>query len=231
MTAKALAAELIGTFALVAVLCGVGLLGGPAGGGPLSVALAAGLALAALGYGLGHLSGGHFNPAVTLGLVAGGRFDTGHAIAYVVAQVAGAFAAAYLMSAVVAGALSAGPGVGLRWGSYSALAGTYGGTNGFSLIAVAVAAALAAAVLVLVLMGAASKAASGGFAPLAYGAVYLVLQLALQPVLATALNPAHASAVAVLAGGQPQAQLWLFWAAPVAGAILGGAIGRWLLEE
>ena len=231
MYSKALAAELLGTFALVAAVCGAGLFAGPAGGGLVAVALAAGLSLMVMGYAVGHVSGGHFNPAVTIGLIAGGRFDTSQAIGYIIAQVLGGCAAALVFQLILSGAMTAGPGATTRWASFAAISNTYGGAYGFSMIAALVLEALATALYLVVFMGATSTRAPVGFAPLAIGGVVLVFHLAAMPVTNASLNPARSTATAVLAGGVPLSQLWLFWVAPIVGGIVGGAIGRWLEAE
>ena len=231
MNSKTLAAEFVGTFALVAAACGAGLFASPAGGGLVAVAFAIGLAIMAMGYAVGHVSGGHFNPAVTLGLIAGGRFDTGSAIGYILAQVLGGCAAALLFQLILAGATTGGPGATTRWGSFAAISNTYGGAYGFSMIAALAVEAMATALYLVVFMGSTSSRASAGLAPLAIGGVVVALHLIAIPVSNASLNPARSTATAVLAGGVPLSQLWLFWVAPIVGGIIGGAIGRWLDED
>jgi aquaporin Z len=228
MNSKSLAAEFIGTFALVAAVCGAGVLASPAGGGRLAVAFAVGLSIMVMGYALGHISGGHFNPAVTIGLIAGGRFDTGSAIGYIIAQVLGAFAAVLLFQVIQSGALTAGPGATTRWGSFATISNTYGGAYGFSMIAALVTEVAATAIYLVIFMGSTSVRASAGLAPLAIGGGVLVLHLIAIPVTNASFNPARSTAPAVLAGGVALSQLWLFWVAPIVGGIIGGAVGRWL---
>ena len=131
MQGKALVAEFIGTFTVVAAISAASMLAVPAGGGPFAVALAAGLSVCSMGFAVGHISGGHFNPAVTLGLIAGGRFETGNAIGYIVAQVLGGIVAAFAVQALLAGALGAGPGATTRWSDLAGIANSYGGARGF----------------------------------------------------------------------------------------------------
>jgi aquaporin Z len=231
MKAKSLAAELIGTFALVLAILAAALLAEPAGAGPLAVALAAGLAVAAMGYAVGPVSGGHFNPAVTLGLVAADRFDSADAVGYIAAQVAGALLAAGLLALVMTGALSEGPSVGAKWPAFADISNIHSRSNGYTLLAVALIEATATALLLIVVTGSTARATSAALAPLAIGFAYLVFYLVTLPVDGASLNPARSTATAVLAGGAPLAQLWLFWAAPIGGGVLGGAIGRWLFAE
>lgn len=231
MTARALGAEFIGSVALTTAICGSAMLAGPAGVGALALPLAAGLAMTAMGYAVGHVSGGHFNPAVTIGLITAGRFDAGQLIGYILAQVIGALAAAFLLSVVLAGALAPGPGATTKWSDLVAISNSYGGARGFSMTAAIVIEVMATALLVLVFAGATSSRGSASMAPLAIGAALGLLYLLAQPVTNASLNPARSTATAVLAGGNPLAQLWVFWVAPIAGGILGGAVAKWLDEE
>ena len=231
MNSKALAAEFIGTFALVTATCGSALFSAPAGGGLVAVAFAIGLSVLIMAYSVGHLSGGHFNPAVTIGLIAGGRFEAGNAIGYIIAQVLGGIAAALVFQVILSGALSAGPGAGRTWNSFAAISNTYGGANGFSMMAALVTEVVITALFLIVIMGSTSKRAPAGFAPIAIGVALFVLHLVSIPVTNASLNPARSTAPAVLAGGVAMSQLWLFWVAPIVGGIVGGAIGRWLEDD
>jgi aquaporin Z len=228
MNERALVAEFIGTFTLVAAICGAGLFAMPGGGGLLAYALAPGLAVLVMAYAVGHLSGGHFNPAVTLGLVAGGRFDATHAVGYILAQCLGGLAAAFLLS-IIAGGAPMGPGA-TKWNSFAAIANTFG-PGKFSLLSVFIIEVTTAALLLSVIMGATSKPVPAGFAPVAIGlSVALLLMIAL-PIANASFNPARATAIAVVAGGQALTDLWVFWVAPIVGAVLGGAASRWLQGE
>ena len=133
MNVKALTAEFTGTFCLVAATCGAALFSAPAGAGLLAPAFAIGLSVLIMAYAVGHISGGHFNPAVTLGLWAGGRFEAGKIAPYIVAQVLGGIAAAVVFSVILSGALSAGPSAAVKWNSMSAISNGWGGSNGFSM--------------------------------------------------------------------------------------------------
>lgn len=224
---RALAAEFIGTFACVLAISGAALFAAP-GGGAVAVALAAGFSLAAMAYALGPVSGGHFNPAVTAGLVAGGRFPAADAVGYVAAQVLGAMAAAGVLATVLAGAPAAGRGG--RPPTFAAIAHGFGGGS-YTVSAVLVVEATACALLVLVIIGATSRRAPVGFAPIAIGFALAALTVVAYPVSLAALNPARATATAVMAGGQALADLWLFWLAPIAGGMAGGVAGKWLQKE
>jgi aquaporin Z len=231
MKAKALAAEFVGTFVLVTGTCGAALFSAPAGAGLLAPAFAIGLSVLIMAYAVGHVSGGHFNPAVTAGLIAAGRFESGNAIGYVVAQVLGGLAAALVFQVILGGALSAGPAQGTAWNTFTAISNTYGGTRGFSLTSAFLMEVLITAIFLIVIVGSTSRRAPPGFAPIAIGVALFVLHLVSIPVTNASLNPARSTAPAVFAGGQPLSQLWVFWAAPILGGIIGGAIGRWLDED
>jgi aquaporin Z len=231
MKAKALAAEFVGTFVLVTGTCGAALFSAPAGAGLLAPAFAIGLSVLIMAYAVGHVSGGHFNPAVTAGLIAAGRFESGNAIGYVVAQVLGGLAAALVFQVILGGALSAGPAQETAWNTFAAISNTYGGTRGFSLTSAFLMEVLITAIFLIVIVGSTSRRAPPGFAPIAIGVALFVLHLVSIPVTNASLNPARSTAPAVFAGGQPLSQLWVFWAAPILGGIIGGAIGRWLDED
>ena len=180
MNQKALAAEFIGTFTLVSALCGSWLFAWPAGGTLVAVALAVGLSVVAMAYAVGHVSGGHFNPAVTLGLIAGGRFDSGNAIAYIVAQVLGGLAAAFVFYLVLSGA-PAGQGVA-RWNDFLAISNTYGPPRGFSLMSVFLTEVVITALFVMVVVGVTSPKVPAGFAPLAIGLALTLCYLVTIPI-------------------------------------------------
>ena len=230
MNTKALAAEFIGTFALVTATCGSALFSAPSGGGLVAVAFAIGLSVLIMAYSVGHISGGHFNPAVTIGLIAGGRFESGNAIGYIIAQVLGGIAAALVFQVILQGALSAGPSAATKRNSFAAISNTYGGANGFTMVAAFVMEVVITALFLIVIMGSTSKRAPAGFAPIAIGVALFVLHLVSIPVTNASLNPARSTAPALLAGGVAMSQLWLFWVAPILGGIIGGAIGKWLDE-
>jgi aquaporin Z len=230
MNQRALAAEFIGTFALVLVGCGTAMFSGPmATGGIVAVSFAFGLTIVAMAYALGHISGGHFNPAVTVGLVAGGRFSSTEAPYYIAAQVAGAVVAAGVLASILGGA-PVGPGV-TKWNDLQAVSNHFGGAKEFSMQAAFIIEFVMAALFLIVIMGSTSKAAPAGFAPIAIGLTVVFFHLLSIPVTNTSLNPARSTAPALLAGGQAMSNLWLFWVAPILGAAVGGLIARWAQNE
>ncbi|MGD9667913.1 MAG: aquaporin Z [Hyphomicrobiaceae bacterium] len=228
MSTKPLAAEFIGTFALVSATCGSALFSAPSGGGLVAVAMAIGLSVLMMAYAVGHISGGHFNPAVTLGLVAGGRFDAAKAPGYIVAQVLGGIAAAAIFSVILNGYLGNGRA---EFNTFAAISNNFGEPGGFSALAVFLTEIVVTGLFVIVIMGATSPGAPAGFAPLAIGVALMVLHLASIPVTNASLNPARSTAPALFAGGTALANLWMFWLAPILGGILGGLISRWLQDE
>jgi aquaporin Z len=229
MNQRALAAEFIGTFALVTGTCGAALFSLPAGGTLVAVAFGIGLPVLIMAYAIGHLSGGHFNPAVTLGLVAGGRFNAGDAVGYIVAQVLGGIAAAFVFSLIINGA-PVGAGIP-KWNSFLAISNTYGGPKEFAMGSAFLIEVVMAALFLIVVMGATSKRAPAGFAPIAIGLAVVLFHLVSIPVTNTSLNPARSTATAVFAGADAIADLWLFWVAPAIGAIIGGIMSKWLQNE
>jgi aquaporin Z len=230
MNARALAAEGIGTFALVFVGCGTAMVLGPAS--PVTImttAFAFGLTALSSEFALGHISGGHFNPAVTIGLIAGGRFQVTEAFPYIVAQCLGAAVAAALLVITLSGA-PIGPAIP-KFSDMAAIASRFGGKGEFSILTAFVAESISAALLVIVIMGSTAKRASAGFAPIAIGLSIAFLHFLTLPLAGGSFNPARATATAVFAGGKAFADLWLFWAAPVIGAAIGGAFSRWIQAE
>lgn len=225
MSFKALVAEATGTFAYVAVLCGTLLLGAAAPSGGLTPALAAGLTFTAMCYALGGVSGCHFNPVITLGLVAAGRFETRLAVPYVVAQVIGASIAAAGFWLIVA----TGPdGV---TAPLSAAANRFDVQGTFPFAAVLTAEMLAAALMLILFVGATSSGVPPGFAPIGFGFLISALHLVLWPISHAALNPARATAIALFSDLQALSQLWVFWVGPILGAVAGGLFARWINEE
>lgn len=231
MNKNALAAEFVGTFCLVTATCGSALFAAPAGGGLVAVAFAIGLSVLIMAYAVGHVSGGHFNPAVTVGLWAAGKFDSGKIIPYVVAQVLGGIVAALIFWFILSGALSTGPSAAAKWNTFAAISNGWGGANGFSASAAFVMEVVVTALFLIVIVGSTSRRAPAGFAPLAIGVALFVLHLVSIPVTNASLNPARSTAPALLAGGTAIAQLWMFWVAPILGGILGGWIGRFLQDD
>ena len=230
MNIRALGAEFIGTFAYVLAGCGAAMFSGAlVAGGIVAVPLAFGLTLVAVAFALGHVSGGHFNPAVTIGLVAGGRFPVAQAPFYIAAQVAGAIVAAALLAVVASGA-PVGPGV-LKVNDMLAISNHFGGRGEFSMAAAFVIECVMAALFLMVIMGSTAPRAPAGFAPVAIGVAVVAFHLLSMPVTNTSLNPARSLATAVFAGGKALGDLWLFWAAPILGAALGGVVAHWSQAE
>ena len=234
---KRLVAEFLGTFWLVLGGCGSAVLaanfggdGNPLGIGLLGVSLAFGLTVLTGAYAFGHISGGHFNPAVSFGLWAGGRFPLKDLLPYVVAQVLGAALAGFVLFQIASGAAG--------FVIDPAAAGAFA-TNGFdarspggySMHAALISEVVLTAIFLVVIMGATHRRAPAGFAPIAIGLALTLIHLISIPVTNTSVNPARSTGVALFAGGGALAQLWLFWVAPLVGGLAGGALYRWLAPE
>ena len=234
---KRLGAEFIGTFWLVLGGCGSAVLaanfggdGNPLGIGLLGVSLAFGLTVLTGAYALGHISGGHFNPAVSFGLWAGGRFPAKDLLPYIAAQVLGAILAAWILFQIASGTA----GFAIDDNAAGAFA-----TNGFdafspggySMTAAFLCEVVMTAMFLVVILGATHKNAPAGFAPIAIGLGLTLIHLISIPVTNTSVNPARSTGVALLVGGTPLSQLWLFWVAPIIGGVLGGVIYKWLGPE
>lgn len=230
MTSRALAAELIGTFMIVLVTCAAYQWAAPPAGS-VTVALAAGLAVLAATATLGHLSGGHFNPALTVGLVAAGRCDPAALVGYILAQVAGAIAAVYVLQAALGGFALTGTRPAASTALMLAAANTYAEARGVTLAAAVITEVVATAVLVIVAAAGSARGTQAGAGALALGCAVAVLCLLALPITNASFNPARSTGPAIAAGGMAMAQLWVFWAAPIAGGIAGGAVARWLFEE
>ena len=232
---KKLAAEFLGTFWLVLGGCGsavlaahvVGADGYQFGIGYMGVALAFGLTVLTGVYALGHISGGHFNPAVSFGLWAGGRFPGKELLPYVVVQVAGAIAAAFILYHIASGAT----GFAIDPSSAGAFA-TNGydarSPGGYSAAAAFLCEVVMTAFFLIVIMGATHKNAPAGFAGLAIGLALTLIHLISIPVTNTSVNPARSTGVALMVGGGAVSQLWLFWVAPILGGLIGGIVYKWL---
>jgi aquaporin Z len=208
---------------LVASVLGAALFAFPLAG-ILGVALSIGFTVMAMVFAVGAISGAHFNPAVTLGLVAAGRFPSGEAPGYIIAQCIGGIAAAVVFYLV-----ATGRNAGFTVGTFAS--NTYGGQAGYSLYAVFLLEMLLTAFLVFVVVCATAERAPVGFAGIAVGLSLAAIHIMAIPVSNASVNPARSLATAVIALGEPLAQLWLFWVAPILGGILGGLFSRWLLEE
>ncbi len=221
---RAPVAELVGTFWLVLGGCGTAVLAGSVVG-IYGIAMAFGLTVVTGAYALGHISGGHFNPAVTVGLLVGGRFEKEKAAYYIVAQLIGAILAAVVIFAVANGV------DGFSASDSGFAANGYGdqSPDGYNLGSALVIEVVLTAVFLMVILGATAKAASPGFAGLAIGLCLTLIHLISIPVTNTSVNPARSTSQAIFAGGDYLAQLWLFWVAPIAGAALGALLYTTLL--
>ncbi len=214
-----LMAEFFGTFWLVLGGCGSAVLAAgvaDVGIGWLGVSFAFGLTVLTMAYAVGHISGGHFNPAVSLGLMIGGRFDAKDLIPYWIAQVIGAIVAAAVLYLIVSGA----PGFeGV--GGFASNGYGEASPEGYSMMSALVIEIVLTAFFIVIILGATSSGAPAGFAPIAIGLGLTLIHLISIPVTNTSVNPARSTGVALFADGPALAQLWLFWVAP----LIGGAIG------
>jgi len=221
-------AEFFGTFWLTFAGCGSAVLaaGFPQLGiGFLGVSLAFGLTVLTMAYAVGHISGGHFNCAVTIGLWAGGRFRAGAIVPYIVAQVLGAIAAAAVLYAIASGQDGWTPGRFAADGYGELSPGKYGMASCF------LAEAVATFFFLYVILGATSKGAAVGFAGIPIGLCLTLVHLFLIPVTNASVNPARSTGPALFAGGAYIGQLWLFWLAPIVGALAAGWLSRWQHAE
>jgi aquaporin Z len=226
---KQYGAEFIGTFWLVLGGCGSAVLAAAfpnVGIGLLGVALAFGLTVLTMAFAIGHISGCHLNPAVSIGLWAGGRFPARELAPYVLAQVLGGIAAGGVLFVIASGA----PGFDVANGFASNGYGAHS-PGGYSLLAALVIEVVMTMFFLLVILGATDKRAPAGFAPIAIGLALTLIHLISIPVTNTSVNPARSTGVAVFVGGWAVGQLWLFWLAPVAGALLGAATYRLIGSE
>jgi len=224
---RKLLAEFLGTFWLVLGGCGSAVIAAAfphVGIGLLGVSLAFGLTVVTMAYAVGHVSGGHFNPAVTLGCVAAGRTPAADAVGYVIAQVVGAIVAAAVLAAIATGK----PGFDLVASGFAANGYAEHSPGGYSLGAGFVAEVVLTFFFLLVILGATDRRAPAGFAPIAIGLALTLIHLVGIPVTNTSVNPARSTAPALFVGGWALAQLWLFWVAPIVGAAAAGAVNRWL---
>jgi aquaporin Z len=224
------AAEAIGTFWLVLGGCGSAVLaaGFPdLGIGFLGVALAFGLTLLTMAYAIGHISGCHINPAVSFGLVAGNRFPAADLLPYVIAQVVGAVVASFVLSLIAGGK----PGFDLVASGFAANGYAEHSPGGYSLFSAAVCEVVMTYMFLLVILGATDKRAPAGFAGLPIGLSLVLIHLISIPVTNTSVNPARSTGPALFVGGWALQQLWLFWVAPIVGAVLAGVTYRWLGGE
>lgn len=223
---KIYGAEFLGTFWLVMGGCGSAVLAATfpeVGIGLHGVALAFGLSVVTMAYAIGHISGCHLNPAVSIGLWACGRFPARQLLPYIVAQVAGGIAAGGVLYLIASGA----PGFSVANGFAANGFGAHS-PGGYSLVAGLLSEVVMTTFFVLIVLGATDKRAPAGFAPLAIGFALTLVHLISIPVTNTSVNPARSTAVAVYVGDWAVAQLWVFWVAPIAGALLGAALYRFI---
>lgn len=237
MLAKKLTAEFLGTLWLVLGGCGSAVFaanfggdGNPLGIGFVGVSLAFGLTVLTGAYAFGHISGGHFNPAVSVGLMMGGRFSKAELVPYIVAQVLGGLVGALIIYLIASGngsfaidATSAGAFATNGYGAFS--------PGGYSMASAFIAEVVLTAIFLIIIMGATHKNNVAGFAPIAIGLGLTLIHLISIPITNTSVNPARSTAVAAFVGGTPLSQLWLFWVAPILGGAIGGGLYRWLGSE
>lgn len=226
---KRLAAEFFGTFWLVLGGCGSAVLAAAfpeLGIGFAGVALAFGLTVLTMAYAVGHISGGHFNPAVTIGLLAGGRISAKDVVPYVVTQVIGAIAAGAVLYLIASGKAGFDVTAGFATNGFGEHS-----PGGFSLASAVVTEFVLTAFFLLVILGVTDKRAPAGFAPLAIGLALTLIHLISIPVTNTSVNPARSTGVAIFQGGWALSQLWVFWVVPLLGGAAGGLIHRYLLAD
>jgi aquaporin Z len=226
-TMRRTTAEFFGTFWLTFGGCGAAVLSAAfpeLGIGFLGVAFAFGFTVLTMAYAVGHISGGHFNPAVTLGLWSAGRCASRHVLPYVIAQVIGATVAAFALYTIASGKAGWVPN-GFASNGYGELSpGKYG------LAACLITEVPTTFIFLFIIVGTTSKGAAAGFAGIPIGFALVLIHLISIPVTNTSVNPARSTGPALFAGPEYIAQLWLFWLAPIAGAIAAGVVGRWLYE-
>jgi len=229
MKTRALVAEFLGTLWLVLGGCGSAVLAAAfpqVGIGLLGVSLAFGLSVLTMAFAVGHISGCHLNPAVSIGLWAGGRFPARDLVPYVLVQVLGGLAGATVLYFIAGGK----PGFDVSAGFASNGYGAHS-PGGYSLGAAFVCEVVMTFMFLLVIHGATDRRAPAGLAPVAIGLCLTLIHLVSIPVTNTSVNPARSTAVALIAGGWAVQQLWLFWIAPIIGGLLGGAAYRWMGRE
>jgi aquaporin Z len=226
---KAYGAEFFGTFWLVLGGCGSAVLAAAfpeVGIGLHGVSLAFGLTVLTMAFAIGHISGCHLNPAVSVGLWAGGRFPAGQLVPYVVAQVVGAVVAGGVLYVIASGRAGFDVSAGFASNGYGEHS-----PGGYSLLAALVTEVVMTAMFLIVILGSTDRRAPQGFAPIAIGLCLTLIHLISIPVTNTSVNPARSTGVAVFVGGWAVAQLWLFWLAPLVGGVLGAGIYRFIGDE
>ena len=223
------AAEFIGTFWLVLGGCGSALLAGKfpeIGIGILGVSLAFGLTVLTMAFAIGHISGCHLNPAVSAGLLVGGRFPARDFIPYVVAQVLGGLAAGGVLCVIASGQAGFDVTAGFASNGYGEHS-----LGGYSLQSALVCEIVMTAMFLFVILGSTDRRAPAGLAPIAIGLCLTLIHLVSIPVTGTSVNPARSTGVALYQGGWAVQQLWLFWVAPIVGAVIGAAVYKFIGRE
>ena len=223
---KRVGAEFIGTFWLVLGGCGSAVLAAAfpqVGIGLLGVSLAFGLTVLTMAYALGHISGCHLNPAVSVGLVVGGRFKAADLMPYIIAQVLGATVAAMVLYFIASGKSGFDLSAGLASNGYGQHS-----PGGYSLVAGFVTEVVMTGMFLLIILGATDERAPQGLAPIAIGLGLTLIHLISIPVTNTSVNPARSTGPALIVGGWALGQLWVFWLAPLLGSVLGGVVYSWL---
>ncbi len=194
--------------------------------GYAGVSLAFGLTVLTMAYAVGHISGGHFNPAVSIGLLVGGRFNAKDLVPYIIAQVIGAIAAGAVLYTIASGVPTFDATAGFAGNGYGEHS-----PHGYSLTAALLIEVVLTAFFLIIIMGATDKRAPAGFAPIAIGLALTLIHLISIPVTNTSVNPARSTGVALFQGSWAIEQLWLFWVAPIVGAIIGAVVYRFIAEE
>ncbi|KXO09229.1 Aquaporin Z [Moritella sp. JT01] len=226
---KKLAAEFIGTFWLVLGGCGSAVLAAAfpdVGIGLLGVSLAFGLTVLTMAFAIGHISGCHLNPAVSIGLWSGGRFSAAELGPYIFAQVLGGIAGAAILYLIASGQAGFDASAGFASNGYGEHS-----PGGYTLVAALVTEIVMTFMFLIIILGATDKRAPQGFAPIAIGFALTLIHLISIPVTNTSVNPARSTGVAIFQGDWAVSQLWLFWVAPIVGAILAGIVYRWFESE
>lgn len=226
---KKLFAEFFGTFWLVFGGCGSAIFAAAypeLGIGFAGVALAFGLTVLTMAFAVGHISGGHFNPAVSFGLWAGGKFPAKELLGYIIAQLIGAIAAAGVLYLIISGKSSFTDIGGFAANGYDSLS-----PDGYSMTSAFIAELVLTAFFLLIILGSTNERAPKGFAPIAIGLALTLIHLISIPITNTSVNPARSTSQALFAGGEFVPQLWLFWLAPIAGAIIAGFIHKALFDK
>jgi aquaporin Z len=226
---KKLFAEFFGTFWLVFGGCGSAIFAAAypeLGIGFAGVALAFGLTVLTMAFAVGHISGGHFNPAVSFGLWAGGKFPAKELLGYIIAQLIGAIAAAGVLYLIISGKSGFTDIGGFAANGYDSLS-----PDGYSMTSAFIAELVLTAFFLLIILGSTNERAPKGFAPIAIGLALTLIHLISIPITNTSVNPARSTSQALFAGGEFVPQLWLFWLAPILGAIIAGFIHKALFDK